>query len=181
MIEYKISAANTMYKGAKKLLKVGTYSSNSRLRARAAVCLAVARYSPVHSNWLLGPDSGKAVKQRLKHAACGPHAAPQFILCGPCTDLVLIIECDPPQCWKILLFFYCNIFFFTAQKFKEGLLPSSRLSIAVILLSGNTKDRVSRTRCSVGGNCCEGVGYFPGFSSWRTILWSGPWTVQWQY
>jgi hypothetical protein len=26
------------------------------------------------------------------------HAARQFILCGPRTDLVLIIECGPPQC-----------------------------------------------------------------------------------
>jgi hypothetical protein len=28
-----------------------------------AVCLAVALYSPVHSNWLLGPGPGKAVKE----------------------------------------------------------------------------------------------------------------------
>jgi hypothetical protein len=28
-----------------------------------AVCLAVALYSPVHSNWLLGPRPGKAIKK----------------------------------------------------------------------------------------------------------------------
>jgi hypothetical protein len=35
MTVYKILAADTRYKGAKKLPEVGTYSSNSRHRARA--------------------------------------------------------------------------------------------------------------------------------------------------
>jgi hypothetical protein len=30
-----------------------------------AVCLPVALYSPVHSNWLLGPGPGKAIKKYL--------------------------------------------------------------------------------------------------------------------
>jgi hypothetical protein len=65
-----------------------------------------------------------------------------------------------------ILIFFCH----GSKTLKKVCYPSSRLFIvSVILLSGNTKVRVSRTRCSVGGNCCQGVGPFPGFSSWRTI------------
>jgi hypothetical protein len=96
-------------------------------------------------------------------------------LCGPCTDLVLILECGLPQCWTICVIFLLQDFFCHGPKrLKKVCYHSSRLSIAVILLSGNTNDSVSQTRCSVGGNCCQGVGHFPGFSSWSTIHLSGP-------
>jgi hypothetical protein len=50
---------------------------------------------------------------------------------------------------SVLTFLYFKIFLSQAKKVKKVFYPSSRLSIAVILLSDNTKDRASRTSCSV--------------------------------
>jgi hypothetical protein len=130
----------------------------------------------------------------------------QLILCGLCTDHVMIVECGQSQCWIIYLFknssfwpwirknkrtsatdrlrqCFSNFvrprpgkFFFYKTRTRYNWCQSpavekrrSRLSTAAILPSGNTKDIASRTPCSVGGNCCQGVRNSPEFSSWGTI------------
>jgi hypothetical protein len=66
MIVHKISATDTWCNGAKKFPKVWICSSSARHHTRMmAVCIAVAMYSPVHSNRVHGPDADKAVKDLI--------------------------------------------------------------------------------------------------------------------
>jgi hypothetical protein len=98
------------------------------------------------------------LKNCFGHTQGSQTRGPPVHFMRPCTDLVLIIECGPPQRW----FFYFKMFFCHGpERLKKVCYPW--LSTAVILLSGNTKDRASRTRCSVGGNCCQAVEHSQGF------------------
>jgi hypothetical protein len=90
-----------------------------------------------------------------------------------------------------LLYFLREDFYGNLPKKLQVCYLASRLTISIMLQSGHTKDRVSPAFCSVGGKTlpigliveyCQRVGHLPGFSSWRTIHWRGPYTgsVHWE-